>query len=282
MRRILTLLSLVFLVAGCAPGQYKVPVDEYRQQVKTLGVLPLLVDDRSTILHPDRDAVLELLARHSAGKDQWLVEALREQKAYFDIREVPGDPQTLFRQLVTGSSVQGEGGDRYRRYTFDGAAAAELARRSSVDGLLVVILNGIVRNEKLWDRDRASLNYLQSDHNVVVASAAVVRPSGEVVWDNGGQGGAVLLNLQYPDFDEAYYQLSDQVRLRFVVLAGLDRVLSRRDSGIFLKSSLSQRYKELFDSLTSALTPGLPSLFRTDPGSGAPQGTDGKSGSGAK
>ncbi len=282
MPRILMLLLLAVIIAGCSTGQYKVPVDEYRQQVKTLGVLPLLVDEQSTLLHPDREAVLELLVRHNVGKDTWLIEALRDQKAYFDVREVPGAPQALFQQLVTGSSIQGDGEERYRRYVFNGAVATELARRSSVDGLLVVILNGIVRNEKLWDRDRTSLNFLQTDHNVVVASAAVVRPGGEVVWDNGGLAGSVLLDLQYPDFDEAYYQLSDQIRLRFVSLAGLDRVLSRRDSEIFVKSSLSQRYKELFATLTSSLTPGLTSLFRRDADGGSRPGSDGKTGSGMK
>ena len=48
MRRMV--LFLVLLTAGCSGGIYKVPASEYRQQVKTLGVLPLMVDSRSVIL----------------------------------------------------------------------------------------------------------------------------------------------------------------------------------------------------------------------------------------
>lgn len=255
-RKLLWLLVLLLPLSGCAKGSYKLDPETYHQQVKTLGVVPLLLDDQSTILHPEREAVLDLLARQNTGKSPWLVEALREGKGYFDVREVPGDPRALFSSLVVDSTIAGTGNQLHRKYTFAPGAVGELCRRNAVDGILVVILNGVVRNEKHWDRDRASLNFLQTDYNPVLASAAVVLPSGAIAWTNGGTDSA-FLDLQYPDFDEAFYNASEQVRLRFVSVAGLDRILSRRDSGLLFKSTLSQRYKELFDRLANALTPGL-------------------------
>ncbi len=255
MRRALLLLLLLPLI-GCTAGSYKMSAENYRQQVKTLGVIPLLVDDQSTVLHPERGAVLDLLVRQNAGKSPWLVEALRERKGYFDVREISGDPRALFTQLVSGSTIGGEGEKRHRSYIFQPAAVNELCRRNAVDGVLVVVMNGLVRPEKRWDRDRASLNFLQTDYNVILASAAVVLPTGAVAWDSAGNG-TPFLELQYPDFDEAYYNATDSVRLRFVSVAGLERILSRRDQDLFFKSSLSQRYKKLFDGLADALTPGL-------------------------
>jgi len=255
MHRVLLLLLFLPLL-GCTGGSYKLAPETYHQQVKTLGVVPLLVDDQSTILHPDRAAILDLLARQNAGKSPWLVEALRERKGYFDVREVAGDPRTLFGQLIAGNTVAGEGGKRQRRYGFQPAAVSELCRRNAVDGLLVVVLNGLVRPEKRWDRDRASLNFLQTDYNVILASAAVVLPTGAVAWENAA-GDDAFLELQYPDFDEAYFNAADAVRLHFVTVAGLERILARRDSGVLFKSSLSQRYKALFAGLADALTPGL-------------------------
>ncbi len=260
MRRILAIL-LVLALAGCAKGQFKMTPEQYRQQVKTLGVLPVLVDRQSTIIHPEREALLDLLERHGAGKSQWLVEILRNQKNYFDVREVAGDPGVLYQRLIAGSQVVGQGDQLHRRYLFNPGAVTEVAQRNAVDGLLVVVLNGIIRNEKRWDRDRASLNYLQADYNLVTASAAVVLPPDTLAWEYSDVPGAAFLDLQYPDFDEAFFNRNEQVSLRFVTLAGLDRTLSRRDSSLFFKSSLSERFKELFERLAGALTPGLLSQF---------------------
>jgi hypothetical protein len=255
--RSLLAIGLILLLSACSGGYYKISPKEYQQQVKTLGVLPLLLDDQSTILHPEREQVLEALARHNAGKADWLIETLRNEKSYFDVRAVPGEPRAFFRQLVSASGIHGEGAGRFRRYAFNGDAVAEECRKSGVDALLVVILNGLDRSEKHWDRDRTNLSFLQTDYNVVIASAAVVMATGEVVWEYPGEPGAAFLNLQYPDFDEAFFNGTDQVRLHFVTLEGLDRTLSRRDSGILFKTSLAQRYKELFASLVMALEPGL-------------------------
>jgi len=261
MRR-LTVMMLILALCGCADSRFKMPKEDYRQQVKTLGVLPLLVDEGSTVLHPRREEVFALLERHNQGKQQWLVEMLRERKAYFDVREGGGEPQTTYRRLVAASSVEGDGAARHRRYRFNSSAVAELCRRNAVDALLVVIHNGIVRNEKRWDRDRTSLNYLQADYNSVAASAAVVLADGRVVWEYAGGAGDGFLDLQYPDFDEAYYNATDQVRLHFVTIDGLERILTRRDSSLLFKSSLSQRYKALFEAIADGLEPGLLNRLR--------------------
>ena len=44
MFRMLAMVLGVLLLAGCGNGFFKIPKDEYRQTVRTLGVLPLLVD----------------------------------------------------------------------------------------------------------------------------------------------------------------------------------------------------------------------------------------------
>lgn len=269
--RIAVTLILILLLAGCNAGTYNMPREQYRQEVRTLGVLPVLVDSGSTILHPRRQEVLDLLYRHSAGKDEWLVEMLREQKAYFDVREVPGTASTLFGRLVSGSAIRGKGGGLHRQYRFDRGEVAQLCRANGVDGLLVVILNGIVRPEKRWDRDRTSLNYLQTDYNVVISSAAVVLPGGEVAWELSPEAGRSFLSLQYPDFDEAFYNATEEVPLRFVEVAGVERLLTRREDGLFSRSSLPRAYRELFSTIADSLAPRL--LERFSPGGAAPEKT---------
>lgn len=254
MRRLFAVLLAALFIAGCSKGFYKIPKEEYRQTVRTLGVLPLLVDDGSTITHPEREAVVSLLHRTSAGREGQLIELLREKKTYFDVRPVAGDPRQLYAEVVRGSSLRGEGEKLYRHYDFVGAGVAALAERSVVDALLIVILNGVERPAKRWDR--LHLNYLEANLNDIVATAAVVLPSGEIIWEYRGIDDEGLLFLQYPDFDEAYHNRTEQVRLKYITSAGLERTLEEQEQGLFQKNAFSRRYQKLFAPIVSALQPG--------------------------
>lgn len=255
MRRSVLLLCLL-LLAGCA-GWYKIPRAEYRQRVRTLGVLPLLVDEGSVIAHPVRQGVLRLLRRHSAAKEDRLIEELKGQRGYFDVRPVAGDPRELFRRLVADSALHGKGAALSRSYRYDAAAAAALAERSVVDVLLVVVLHGESRLQKRWDRRR--FNYLEASYNDVLATAAVVAPSGEVLWEYGGD--EAFLPLQYPDFDEAHYNKTDAVRVRDISLAGLERSLTEPYPGVFGRATFPGCYRKLFAAIAAALRPARINLF---------------------
>jgi len=265
MRRIVTLLLLGVFLGGCGAGGFKLPKDEYRERVRTLGVLPLLVDADSAITHPERPAVVSLLHVSSAGKEQPLIERLREKKAYFDVRPVAGESRDLFRRLVTSSSLRGKGDELYRRYQFSGQAAAQIARDNVVDALLVVVLNGTVRHGKRWDR--RSLDYLEAEYNEIQATAAVVLPSGEIAWELPVRD---FLELQYPDFDEAYWNRAQEVRVKYITAAGLERALAEQGQGLFGKSPLPQRYEKLLDTIAEALKPGMANPFKGKDGAASP------------
>jgi hypothetical protein len=256
------LLFPILLIAGCA-GFFKVPQTEYRQKVQTLGVLPLLVDGNSVITHPDREAVMELLRRHSLNTHLRLIDILKEQKGYFDVRPVEGNPRELFRSLVISDALRGTGADIYRHYGFNSRIASELTEENVVDALLVIILHGEVRPAKRWDRRH--LAYLEAPYNEILTTAAVVMPSGEVVWEYPGVTDGAFLFLQYPDFDEAFYNRSDEVRIRYISLAGLDRTLGEADRSLLGRRTLPGRYRELFESLAAALKPGLLNPFKEPP-----------------
>ncbi len=252
MRRLVALL-LTLLLAGCAGGFYKIPKEEYRQRVQTLGVLPLMFDNGSTISRADREEVVSLLRRHNAGKEIRLINMLREEKIYFDVRSIAGDPDQYFSRLVTGATQRGQGGEAYRSYRFDPQAVRQLAERNQVDGVLVIIFNGVSRSEKR--RDRALLSYLEAPYNSIMVTAAVVVPTGEIIWEYPGR--EVFLPLQYADFDEAYYNKSDAVKIKEISLAGLDRALAESGKGVFNRTAFPSLYQELFDKIGGALKPGM-------------------------
>jgi hypothetical protein len=253
--RYLALCLTVLFLAACSGGTFLIPKKDYQQQVKTLGVLPLLIDHGSSIRHPQRDEIFGLLDRHSAGKEQKLVELLRASKAYFDIRPLAGNADHLYRQLISGSDLVGEGGALYRSYQFNPAGTGALSRDAVVDALLVVVLNGLEKVEKR--RDRNLVDYLEASFNSIQAAAFIVLPDGKVVWEYPGSGSERFLDLQFPDFDEAYYNKTDEVRVKFVSVPGLDRTLAEQAGGVFSRETFPKPYHDLFKGISSALKPGL-------------------------
>ena len=256
MRRWFCIVLIASLVlGGCSVGAYKMPKKQYRQQVRTLGVLPLLVDGSSPGIYPDAQGLTALLRRANAGKQKALIDLLRSQGGYFDVRAVKGDPAALFNRLVSGHVPAGKGETLHRSYRFAPDVVRQLCDGAVVDGLLVVILYEGERVEKRWDCTH--LHYLKTPYDGVRVTAAVVLPSGKVAWEFPGYAGEAFLALQYPDFEEARYNRTDSVRLKFITLAGLGRVLSQPAGGVFEHAALPAPYKNLFDQISSALTPGL-------------------------
>lgn len=256
--RLLIVALLSIGLSGCGAGYYKVSPEQYKQEVKTLGVVPLLVDTTSTIRHPQPDAVLAMLQRQSAGRDEYLVDRLRKNKLYFDVRPVKADAVALAGRLLVGSTPTARGREVYRQYSLDAKVLDELARREVVDALLIVVVNGVDRVEKRWDRGH--LSYLEAMYNVVLASAMVVTPAGKVLWEYPGAA-EPLVRLQYADFDEAYYNKTDEVKIRFIGSEGIERTLSEPERTLFGRSELPRVYREALDRVVDALSPGLKSLF---------------------
>ena len=100
MIRTILLGVLIVSLSACAGAGFKIDKQEYRQKVRTLGVVPLLVDGNSRLEHPRAAEVVDLLQRSSAGQHQHLVELLKQQKGYFDVRPVTGNAKALFGPVL--------------------------------------------------------------------------------------------------------------------------------------------------------------------------------------
>jgi hypothetical protein len=259
MFRSLLLLMFLVLLTACQGPYFKVPKDQYREQVKTLGILPLMVDDRSAIEHPEAAEIVALLRKHNVGRHPYLAELLLAKKSYFDVRAVTGDPLQLYSRLIRSRSVRKTPEGPQYNYLVDPQTANELCRENAVDGLLVVVLNGTTRVQKRWDRTH--INYLEALFNDILASATVVLPSGEIVWEYHGPAGQPFLALQYPDFDEAHHNNTDQVPVHFTGMVGLKRAMTKPGINWFQETKLSVPYQELFQELAKYLTPGMLNPF---------------------
>lgn len=256
--RLVSVLLAGLLLVGCSSGMYKVPKEEYRSQVKTLGVLPIIVDDQSAINHSQRAEIVSLLRRTAIGKLESSIEQLRQKKGYFDVRYVGEDPRQLLQQLIVGPLPAAEKTGLPGGYRFSAAGAKQLIGQKVVDALLVVVLSGVEHEEKR--RSRNKLETLTTTFNDIMATATVIDARGRVLWEMNGAEAYQLLALQYPDFDEAFFNRTDAVVLKEVRLEGLERVLTvEQKEGQPLR--MAPAYRDLIDTLVDALSPSLLASF---------------------
>ena len=135
MKKILFLLLLLSL-SGCAANtHYTVSSEDYTRQVKTLGVLPVLIDVES-VQYDSRDNLAGLLEQASAGVQQALVDKLRKQGRHFDVRPVVADPLSIRSQLLAGQSVVGEEAATRIQYVFSPEESSQLSDEAVVDAIL--------------------------------------------------------------------------------------------------------------------------------------------------
>jgi hypothetical protein len=256
------LFSLLFLATACSSPSFNVPAKEYREKVKTLGVLPVIVDRTSDINHPQREQVIDLLERNNRQSEERLAEMLRSQKVYFDVRMLKESPQFLFDELVSGADGVGEGNRYQLHYRFNPATVSRIIDTHRVDALLVVIQHGVVRMERRWDRAALAATYLDTPTTLVTVSSYVIDSTGKPLWRLSAERAGIFLDLEYPNFDEAYYNRSDKVRMEYLRLEGIERALQIKSEQAVSTETLSAPYWQLFRRIVADLNPGRAGLFR--------------------
>lgn len=251
---LILLFVLAAATAGCTSKNFLVSAKDYQNTVKTLGVLPLLVDAESDVIHPERSGVIQLLKTHSQGKTAYLVDELKGSKSYYDVRLIGGDADDLFANLIQGRELVTRPGSFYRSYRLNTAYAGELCRKNLVDGILVIVLNGVVTPRKFWDR--TPITYLETNYNLIVESAQVISTNGQMLWEYSGDPDSPFLTLQYPDFDEAHYNKTDGVKLKFVTLKGLETALQEPSSSLLGQDSVPRVYRQMLDRVADQMKLG--------------------------
>jgi len=250
---ILTAFLFLLVLSGCVSKFYQVAPEIYRERVKVLGVLPLIVDAESTILHPQREEIIALLQQSASDKYLRLSEQLNASAGYKAVRPVIIDAQSELQLFAEKTLKTGKDGT-YRTYQPVPAAVSALAQSAGVDGLLVVILNGVESKEKRWER--VGPRYLESNFNEIQATTMVLAATGEILWERSGASTDPFIDLQYVDFDEAYYNRTDLVAVHFITVDGLSRALKASDKKIFDKEAFPTLYRRLFDPLSESLAVG--------------------------
>ncbi len=254
--RRITLMTLLLATFGCAQNYYNVPRESFEKKVRVIGVAPIFVDADSDIRLPDKDALVNVVRDTNGKNGRALVSLLREKGGFFAVRPLADDPDKLFSELFFRRERRDDAGIVYNKYFFKGDALRNLITKNNLDAVMVVVVSGLTNRDKIFSSNLFS--YLESDYNRLTVTAQILDTDGVVLWEypNFRQrhlSYSPLLVLQYPDFDEAKANESDNVEVKFKTIPGITRAFDNSTDINGIK--VSRLYKSIFNDMMSVLGP---------------------------
>jgi hypothetical protein len=257
--KLVSLYVVTILIFGCARNYYNIPQEEYKKQVRALGVAPIFIDPDSDIRHPDKESLVALVKDANRKNEKELLALLKDTSAYFTVQLLEGDADQLFSALFFRRERRDDAGVVYNKYFFKGEELRDLITKNRLDAVMVVVVSGLTRKDTVHSRNL--LTYLESDYNNLIISAQILNANGNILWEFPNFRKRLtslqpLLALQYPDFDEADANVTDKVEVKFKTIPGVTRAFAKsNDSPVQKNVQVSRLYAAVFDSMISLLKP---------------------------
>ncbi len=255
----ITLLSVMLFCLGCATNYYNIPRETFEKKVKILGVAPIFVDAESDIRHPEKEALVKLVKDYNRRNEKELVARLKETGTFFSVRLLDDDSDKLFYTLLFRRERRDDASVIYNKYFYKLPELKELITKNGLDAVMLTVVSGLTRPDKV--HSSTLISYLESDYNFLVMSSQIFDANGNILWEfpnfrENSPSLPALLELQYPDFDEATANSTDKVDVKFKTIPGIVRGLDKsQDSSIQGGGKVSSSYVSIFNDMASLLKP---------------------------
>jgi hypothetical protein len=241
---------------GCAHNYYNIPQDTYEKKVRVIGVAPIFVDVDSDIRHPEKEPLLALVRNQNRKNEQELVSLLKDTGVYLTVRMPEAQADELFSSLFFRRERRMDAGVNYNKYFFKQQELKDLIVKNHLDALMLVVVSGLTSPEKIYSSNY--LSFLQTDYNYLIMTAQILDADGAILWEYPNFQKRILsynplLNLQYPDFDEAAGNVTDKVDVKFKTIPGIARAFDKSKSSSVRDVKVSQLYSDVFDDMLSTL-----------------------------
>ena len=254
--RCFPLAALLFMTVGCAHNYYNIPQETYEKKVRVIGVAPIFVDGESDIRHPEKEPLLALVRNQNRKNEQELVSLLKDTGVYLSVRMPEAQADELFSSLYFRRERRSDAGVIYNKYFFKQQELKSLIVKNHLDALMIVVVSGLTSPEKIYSSNY--LSFLETDYNHLIMTAQILDADGAILWEYPNFQKRVLvytplLNLQYPDFDEAAANATDKVDVKFKTIPGIARSFDKTKSSSINDVKVSRVYSDVFDDMISTL-----------------------------
>jgi hypothetical protein len=256
MKRLL-LLPLLALMFGCAQNHFNVPTEHLSEKVRMLGVAPIIVDVNSDIRHPEKDQLVALIADMNRKYEPQLARRIKATGDFYTVALLDGDPQRIFGSLFFRSEKRDDATIRYNKYFWKADELRDYLKKNNLDAVMLLVVSGLTQNEKLYSS--TMLSSRTGDYNNLILTAQILDGDGAILWEYPNfrermLSYSPLINLEYPDFNEAEANLSGKADLKFKTIDGIRRTLDQRRKDLLLRETQeSEVYGRQFDNIISLL-----------------------------
>lgn len=250
-------LTLALFLSGCAQNYYNVPRETYEKKVRVLGVAPIMLDADSDIRHPEKGEVLNIIREANRKNEKELVDILKNNGEYFAVRFIDDEAGQLFARVVSRRERRDDAGVVYNKYFYKPEEIRKYVQSNNVDAVMLVTVSGIAMLEKIYSNTK--LAFLEENYNNLIMTAQILDADGSVLWEypNFRQRFltySTMFALQYPDFEEARANLTDQVKIKFKSVPGIGRAFANNaSSAVNSAKQVSGLYSKQFADMNSFL-----------------------------
>ena len=256
-RLLLAVTLLAISLTGCSQNRFNVPVENFAEKVRILGVAPIMVDTDSDIRHPQKEQLIQLLTELNRKNEQLLVRKLKATGNFYTIALLDSEPQATLNQLLFRRERRDDASVVYNKYFWKNSELQEVIRKNNLDAVMLLVISGLTKSDKVTSYTQFSA--LTSDYNFLTLTAQIVNADGTVLWEYPNFRQILLsydpiLNLEYPDFNEAEANLSAKANVKFKTIDGIKRVLEQKRVDWLLRETQEPEiYGRQFDAMVSLL-----------------------------
>jgi hypothetical protein len=256
-RMLIAVLLISGMISGCAQNYFNVPVENFAEKVRVLGVIPIVVDADSDIGHPQKEQLIQIVTEMNRKYEQQFVRKVKGTGNFFTVALLDGDPKIIFGNLLFRRERRDDATIQYNKYFLKTSELRDYIKNNNLDAVMLIVVSGLTKTDTVYSSNL--LSSLTSDYNFLTMTAQILDADGTVLWEYPNFRSRILtyypmINLHYPDFSEAEANLSGKANLKFKTLDGIQRSLDKKRKDLLLRETQdTQIYGKQFDEMLDLL-----------------------------
>jgi len=258
MKKLLLLcVLLASVVTGCSQNHFNIPTENFAERVRVLGIAPIIVDADSEIRHPQKDLLIPLLTEMNRKYEQQFVRKLKATGNFYTTALLDGDPQSIFAKFLSRREKRDDATILYNKYFWKNDELRDYIQKNNLDAVMLLVVSGLIKSDK--EISYGQFKSLKTDYNYLFLTAQILDANGTILWEypnfrQSFPSYSPLMNLEYPDFNEAEANLTSNVIVKFKTLEGIRRTLDQKSKDLLLRETQeSVVYGKQFDEMISLL-----------------------------
>ena len=248
---------LATVVTGCSQNHFNIPSENFAEKVRSLGVIPIMVDADSDIKHPQKDQLIAVVTETNRKYEQQLVRKLKATGNFYTIALLDGDAQNIYGKLYSRRELRDDASIQYNKYFWKNDELRDYIQKNNLDAVMLLVVSGLTKKDKITSLTQ--FKTLTSDYNYLIMTAQILDANGAILWEYPNFRQRLvsydpLINLEYPDFNEAEANQTTSTQVKFKTIEGIRRTLDqKRKDWLFRETQEPEVYGKQFDEIISLL-----------------------------